>query len=599
MKTSAFKYSKFAFNTVFKKKSSIIIPAITLIFSFIVGFVFKFVISEKYLTLASYLYIFSVLIVTVLFASIKALNIFKDFEQEGLELVSIAKPISRKGLVLGKLLSLIYFGLLWSTVLFISSLLSTYALYSGANLFLYSLLFFVISLASYLMIALITALIGYKLSQKIAITLPLVFFIPLALGGSLLSANATTNVNNAAYFINKKYPYHFSGNEANVEPYFINNNKDELLIIPNGSQNKQFSNEQVSYLREVMKLANNSSSEWQFYSWLSIPYQLLDIFNTKNQNVFESISKTKYSNQDNYIYYNNLDSILYKYKLDENPKLPKFTVTSKEGNIEKYIVPGLLKSNSVIPNTINTDIIYAREGASSVNISFPEDNSQFSAENNIVGRLKWQYVYEALNDKIFNNIAKRFVDDFIKNKTSENVIDLHNELTKGISTFINNLESPINQYLNSNVTVFNENAVKEKKLQSEIERKIYLGVALLNYIYFNYQNNKIFEAVIKNPKSSSAYGDNQIELKIAGFNYYIGGYAGFEKRLFVKNEKVLIRYELTTSPTNYLFQSADKVFAINREKQIVNKNVYFILWAILIGVLFASVFALYKRKDYK
>lgn len=84
MKTSAFKYSKFAFNTVFKKKSSIIIPAITLIMSFVLGLVFKFAISEKYLTLSSYLFVFALLITTVLFSSIKALNIFKDFEQEGI-----------------------------------------------------------------------------------------------------------------------------------------------------------------------------------------------------------------------------------------------------------------------------------------------------------------------------------------------------------------------------------------------------------------------------------------------------------------------------------------------------------------------------------
>ncbi|SGA02640.1 Uncharacterised protein [Mycoplasmopsis arginini] len=122
-----------------------------------------------------------------------------------------------------------------------------------------------------------------------------------------------------------------------------------------------------------------------------MPYQLLDIFNFKNQNVFESISKNKFSNQDNYIYYKNLDSILFKYKLDQNVQQKKYIVSNKDGESEKYIISGLLKSHSIIPNSINsinTEIIYAREGASSIDVSFPEDDSQFSAENNLVGKLK-------------------------------------------------------------------------------------------------------------------------------------------------------------------------------------------------------------------
>ncbi|MCU4706622.1 ABC transporter permease [Mycoplasma sp. CSL7503-lung] len=603
MKTSAYKYSKFAFNTVFKKKSSIIIPTLTFIVSFIIGFVFKFAINEKYLPLSSHLYIFAILITTVLFASIKSLNIFKDFEEEGLELVGLSKPISRNNFVFGKLLTLIYFGLIWSSILFISALLSTYALYSSVNLFVYSLLFFVVGLATYLLIGLITSLISYKLSQKISITLPLVFFIPLALGGSLLSANATTNVNNAAYYINKKYPYHFSGNEVNVEPYFINNNKDELLLMPNGYENKKFTQEQIDYLKEVMNIANKSSSEWQVYSWLSVPYQLLDIFNFKDQNVFESISKNSFSNQDNYVYYNNLDSILFKYKLDENVNQKKFSVTDKSRNSEKYIVPGLLKSNSVIPNSVNTDIIYAREDASSVNVSFPEDNSEFSAENNLVGKLKWKYVFEVLQDSAFNFIAREFVEKFKsemnQNKEIIDPVQLKWKLLDRLSEFINNNESQINQYSNSNLVLFDEHAVKDKKLQSEIERKIYFATAILNFIYFNYQNSDIFEAVIVDQEKPDSFGDNRIELRIAGFKYLIGGYEGFEKKLFVKENKVLIRYDLIDSKTNYLFQSQDQLFAINREKQIVNKNVYFVLWLIIIGGLFASVFVLYKRKEFK
>ncbi|WP_245391249.1 ABC transporter permease [Metamycoplasma canadense] len=503
MKTTAFKYSQFAFNILLKKKSSIIMPILVLCFSLIIGFVFKFGISNKYLSLASYLYTFAVIIATILFASIKALNIFKDFEQEGIELISLAKPISRNKLVLGKLISLVYFGLLWSGVVFISALISLYGVYLVKDLFIYAILFLIVSLATYLLIGLITALIGYKLNQKIAITIPLVFFIPLALGGSLLSSNATSNMNNAAYFINKKYPYHFSGNEANVEPYFINNQKDELLIIPNGSKNKSFSNQQIAYLQEVMNIANKSSKEWQIYSWLSLPYQLLDIFNKENKNVFQSISKSSFSNLDKYVYYNNFDNISFKYKLDKDIDQKKYPVLNFENNTieKKYIVPGLLKSNSVISNTIDTDIIYAREDSSNINTSFPEDDSQFSAQNNLVGKLKWEYVYQVLKDKKFNEISKNFVSEFISEiKNNNNLIDINKKLLKKVSFFVNDIESPINKYSNANLILFNEHSIQEKKLQSEIERKIYFAVAILNYIYFNYQDTPVFEALIKNPK---------------------------------------------------------------------------------------------------
>ncbi|QJR44198.1 ABC transporter permease [Mycoplasma miroungirhinis] len=596
MKISSFKYSQFAFKTVFKKKSSIILPILTLIISFILGLIFKFAISEKYLFLSYYLYIFAILIETVLFASIKALNIFKDFEQEGLELLTLSKPISRNNVILGKLWTLIYFGLVWSIILFISSLFSTYALYSDSLLFLYSLLLFAVGFATYLLISLITALINYKFNQKISITLPMIFFIPLLLGGSLLSANATSNINNAAYYINKKYPYHFSGNEVNVEPFYLNNNKDELLLITNGLENKQFSDKQTSYLEEVMKIANKSSKEWQIYSWLSVPYQLLDVFNFQNKNVFESISKNNFSNLNNYIYYKDLDSILFKYKLDKNVNLQKYLTSS---NIQKYIVPGLLKSHSQIQNTINTDIIYARQGADSINDVFSEDSSEFSSENNLVGKLKWEYVDEILKDQNFNKIAKKFIDNFTNNQQEHNLINLHKKLLNAISLYIQDEKSDVNQYLNPNLTLFNPFAIKEKKLQSEIERKIYFAVALLNFIYFNYQNTELYQATIKNINTVDTFGDSQIKLNLFDHTYLIGGYESYEKISLVKDKNVVIRYSLVNSDKNYLFVSDNQVFAINRDVQIVNKNVYALLWIMLIIILFNGVFILYKRKDYK
>ncbi|AZZ65371.1 ABC transporter permease [Metamycoplasma phocicerebrale] len=622
MKTSALKYSRFAFNNVFKKKSSIIIPSLLIGLSLIMGLIFRFTIDHKYFNLTTYIYIFFVLVATVIFSSIKALNIFKDFEQEGMEIVSLSKPISRNNLVLGKLITLIYFGLIWAIVSSLSSLLFLNGFFNARLLFTYSGLFLIVVFCTYMFIGLITALIGYKLNQKFAITIPLALFIPLALGGSLLSANATSNANNAAYYINTKYPYHLSGNEANVEPFFINNKKDELILIPNGLQNDKFSKKQIEYLEEVMNISNKSSSEWQIYSWLSTPYQLLDIFNFNNNNVFEVLSKNKFTNQNNYIYYNGLDDITYQYKLEKNVNWKKYD-SSNSGILEKrYIVPGLLKSNSIIPNTIGTSIIYARENASNTDVDFPEDSAQFSAENNLVGKLNWKYVYEALRDKNFNLVAKRIIDNIEPKLTNNNRTIAHKELMNEISILINDLSdnSIIYELENFHVTIFNKNSIIEKKIQSEIERKIYIAVALLNYIYFNKQNSYIYESMIVNPNKINEYGNSQIVINFGGFKYLIGGFSSYDKKVItVQREKmdthgnvekdgdgkpiliskIVLRYDLTPSNSNFLFKATEDVYAINRSKKIVNKNVYYVLWIILILILFVSVFYLYKRRDYK
>ncbi|CAL59158.1 hypothetical protein MBOVJF4428_00159 [Mycoplasmopsis agalactiae] len=621
MSTSAFKYSRFAFNIVFRKISTFILPILILVFSLIIGLVYKFAVGENYHLLSAYIFIFISASATVIFSSIKALNIFKDFDSEGLEIITLSKPISRNNLILGKLLALIYFGLLWSLIMFVAALFGLYAVYEIKQFFLASLLFFFVSLMTYLLFGLFTALICYKLSQKIAMTIPIALFIPLALGGSLISANSASNINNAAHFINRPYQYHASGNEANIEPFYLNNKKDELLLISNGADNKGFSEEQVKYLQEVMKLSNKSSAEWQAYSWLSVPYQLIDIFNFKNKNVFESASVKKFSNLDNYVYYNELDDVTYNYKLDTNVNLKKY-ITSDKNNTPKYIVPGVLKSNNSLKDAygsnievVNHDILYARVGSDDPNIEFFEDDANFSDEgSNLVGRIKWKYIYEALRDERFNLIAKNFVEKFkAKIVQNDNLVEINKLLMTEISKYINNDDidnaSGINKYNNANVTIFDENALKQNKIKSIFEKRIYFTVALLNYIYFNYPETKIYEAMLKNPDTKESFGDFQYTINILGQDYKIGGFKIFVKTVVpvgkkganggIENAKIKIRYELDPSENNYLFQSADKVFAINRSSQIVNKNAYIPIWIILNGVLFASVFALYRKKEYK
>ncbi|WP_434325755.1 ABC transporter permease [Mycoplasma leachii] len=612
MKLNAFKYSQFAFYTILKKKSSTLLPAFTLISSLIIGIILKFVVNNKYVELLSFLYIFILITLTVVFSCIKALNIFKDFEQEGLEIISLSKPLTRESLIIGKLLCLTFFGLIWSLTLLISGFLSLYAVYSFLYLFLTSLLLGFVGLITYLLFSLFTVLLSYKLAQKISMIIPFVLFIPLSLTGMILSINVKSNVDQASFYINKEYKNHHSGNEANVEPYYLNNHKDELFLIPNGVNNKEFSIEQVKYLEDVVDYSNSSSNIWQIYSWLSIPYQLVDVFNFKNKNLFASLSDKSNSNLDKYIYYNNLDDISYKYKLEKKPNLKKYK-TSKNSTY-KYIVPGILKSHSIHSqkndNTsgheeiVDFDIIYAAEGADNKDKEFLEDKNQLHTDNktNLVGRLRWIYVYEALSDPVFNQIAKEFVTSFNKQiKKTSDLKQIHKQLMEYLSKYLNNKESKIYSYNNNNITIFDEYAIKRhNKLQSQNERILYFAISFLNYIYFNHTDSLIYQGMLKNPDGDN-FGDFQVKLDINSYKYNIGGYSSYQTQYEKKDKdtKTVLRFNLTKSNNNYLFESANELFSISRSKRVVNKNVLFVLWVIVIGIELLVVLELYRKKDYK
>ncbi|AGJ90654.1 ABC transporter permease [Mycoplasma putrefaciens] len=608
MLKSAFDYAFFAFNIILKKKSSLLIPITIVISSFIVGLIFKFIITDKYHDLASFLYTFLIIVVSVIYGSIKALNLFKDLQAEGLEIITLSKPISRKSLILGKLICLAFFGLIWSASLLVSGFLYLYATNNFVEILLKSLLLFIVSLIVYFLISLFVSLLSYKLSQKIAITIPLIVFIPLSLTGMVLASNVRSNLDQASFFINQKYQYHHAGNQLNAEAYFLNNNKDELLLMPNGFENKEFNEQQLKYLNDLVKHTNQNLSSWQVYSWISIPYQLINIFNFKNKNLFNSVNNHT-SNLSNYLYYKNLDDISYNYKLIDNLKQTKYLTKSFDANFQtkifaSYIVPGLLKAHSIFSDqtqTTNYDVIYARVGVDKVESDFIDDQANFSNnDSSFVGRIKWDKVFQALQDQKFNQIAKKFVNQLTcqLSNNKKSLKQLNSWLLQKISEYLANPNSEINTYQNFNLDLFDPNSIKQAKLGSIYELDIYKAVLLMNYIYFNNQDSLIYQAMIKNPNDENTYANYQISLKIKNQDFLIGGFKAFNKTVLEKEKKPVIRYHLEKSDDNYLFSSAPNLYAITRNQQIVNKYIIFALWIILIATEFVLVFKLYQKKEY-
>ncbi|MBY7704790.1 hypothetical protein JIY74_31925 [Vibrio harveyi] len=74
--------------------------------------------------------------------------------------------------------------------------------------------------------------------------------------------------------------------------------------------------------------------------------------------------------------------------------------------------------------------------------------------------------------------------------------------------------------------LFSRVSLKDNLIKSFEEKLIYYAVSLMNYIYFNYQNNVIYQAMIKHP-NEELYGNYQYKLMINNKEYKLGGYSGY------------------------------------------------------------------------
>ncbi|TPR54715.1 ABC transporter permease [Metamycoplasma neophronis] len=603
MKKSLANYSNFIFKIAAKKKSTLILPILEFVISLILAItLFSVKLNAYYKTIVIYAYTLVTLLLGVLYSSLKGLNIFKDLEQEGIELLTFAKPISRKSIIGGKFLCFFELGLIWSLCTLISGALVYSSLASGQKLVTLIILSFFVQLFNYLLFGIITILISYKLSQKFALAIPLLIFTPLAIGGAFMAANATSKINNAGYYLNTKYEYHKSNTVLDAEKFYLNNNKDEFFIMPNGNENKSFSKEQIEYLNKVMEITKKAATNWQAYSWLAIPYQMLDIFNIDNETPF-TLNNNDKNNLENYINYKKLESVIYNYKLDTKPNLLNLPVNYEGKIVNKYFVPGVLKDYSHIPNLVNTSVIYARENASEFDSSFQEDNYVYASPRNLVGEIKWNNLKDVLSNTEFNEFAANFFKNidikFTQNPSLNEMLEAKTKLLDTISKEVNDKNSKLYSIDDKNIAVFDKYAVKNNKLASETERKIYLVSALLNYLYFAGNQGNLIKSLLKSPSDKNTYQASQIKIQVDNYKYLIGGFESYEAKSKVVNDKVVIRYDLTPSNTNYLFQDIDSVYSIKRNGTVVNKWFYFLIWVGLIIILSSISFNLYLRKDYK
>ncbi|WP_406616797.1 ABC transporter permease [Mycoplasmopsis adleri] len=554
-----------------------------------------------------YSYSFGVVLLSIFYGSLKATNIFKDLDNEGIELLIYSKPISRNEIIWGKILTFLFLGLIWSLISLIAMLFVFLTIANLSSLKFLVPLSFIVPYLAYILFGSLSSLLAYKMNSKLALSLPILLFAPLAIGGNLILPNTNPTNDHVAYYLNDKYKYHPAGNALNAEMFYLNNNKDEFYIIPNGADYNKFNKNELAYINKALELSKTSALDWQAYSWSIIPYQMVDIFNINNINTFSPNISPK-NNLSDYLYHSNLENVVYSYKTDLNNNLIRLNVLDNDKYYSKYIVPGMLKDNNTInKNSKNSGVFYARKGADDFKCNFDEDNLNFSAPNNLVGKLTWDNMVLMLKDPKFNEFSKDFYQELFKNWNPKYKNDLF--LTKkylldSITVEINNKTSKLYNIVNNNIPVFDSNAVKNKLLSSEIERKLYFATGLMYYLYFNFNDSFMLKALLANDADVNAFTPSIINIKIDKYIYQIGGISQYEpiqslKTISNDEKRPITRFELYKDNNNHLFQTVDNVVSIKRDKTIVNKYYYLLIWASA-SILFLGLNGLlYKRKDYK
>ncbi|QGZ97586.1 hypothetical protein GE118_02095 [Mycoplasma sp. NEAQ87857] len=586
------KYLKLLFSLIARKKLNYFIWTINLIFVLSYSLSFKYVNHDfDYNTLFLILITFEIFI-TILYSSLIALYLFKGLSYEGIDLLVFSKPISRKKIILAKLITLMIVASLWSLFSLILNIIAL-ALF---KLFDQILLISFISLISFFMAFMffgnISAILSYKLSSKLALSINLLTSISLVAAGVSVNINTTSTVNHFAKFLNQKYNYNRSGNVANIESFFVKN-QNKLYLVPNGVDNNEFSNKQKEFIDFAYNNSKQAPQTMHIYNFLSLPYQFIDSFNVKNSNFIK-----QENNLTNYLYQPRDLSLRYSYKINKNnPSLIK-TIDSNKLSI----VPFLLKNNSTIANLLDSKIIYARENANNFIQEFPEDKFVFASSDNLIGEIDWTIVNQTLANDFFDEYANKLFNKINQEINKRKIYDqelIKQLILKTITTILNNKDDQINTYSDPSTAVFDQNAIKNKIIQTYTQRQIYLFASLIYYLYFNNNYPILLDAILFNPNKMD-YSPMAFNIKIGQYNYQIGGYQSYTpiQEVDKKTNKVVTRYSIKPKD-NYLFTTTKDLYSVASDKQVTNIGYYFIIWIIVLSILSTISYQLYYKKDYK
>ncbi|WP_215741403.1 ABC transporter permease [Mesomycoplasma hyorhinis] len=599
-------YFKFLFKIIFKKYSTFALPIVSSFLTLILALVAFFTsTSSKTFLIFTYITLFINLLFTVVYSSYKFLNIFKDLNNQGIDLITFTKPYTRKYIIVTKILFLIFLASIWSLLFYINFtifFLINIKYIDQVNMF-YIWAFFS-PLFTFLIFGSLSGLLVLKFSSKVSLSLPILVFTPLLFLGSVPAFYSTPTNEKLAQYFNLKYPNTDSNTILRTEKFYLNNNKDNYYLIPKQVDNLFLDQQQINFLNEAKNKSQNSATLWQAFSYILVPYQFINIFNIKDEDAIKSLGQTNENALSNYIYYSNLQTAENNYSIQNSTQeLKKYDVfVNNKLYKQAYLIPGSLKNNTQFEGKLdNREIIYANENASNSDVVFPEDEESSPINSSLVGRLKWKYIKEVLESPAFLKTAKLF---FTKIKSNATKAEILNE----ISSFLKESSSFNYSQIHDEKTAVLKNKINIEEVQSITEKKIYIATSLIYYLFFNNPRSQILDTLLKNELQN--YDPETFKIKINDQIYNIGGYASYTPQSKIvqrptdstpnspKEEKIVYRYDLTPSD-NFLFQPVIDLVEVHPINKALQKPVFLVLWIIIASGLLIGIYILYSRKDYK
>lgn len=165
-------YFSFTTKYIFKKKSTIIFPIISFILIIGILILIKFMgIEQNFFSIFWTVVLSITIIMSSFFATIKALNLFKDISNEGIEILIVSKPIERWQIIFVRFLYFLLIGIIFSLINYFATLIGFLILGNvipnSFNIFGSITIYYFSILLAYLFFGTISILLSLKFSTKL------------------------------------------------------------------------------------------------------------------------------------------------------------------------------------------------------------------------------------------------------------------------------------------------------------------------------------------------------------------------------------------------------------------------------------------------
>ncbi|PAF55532.1 ABC transporter permease [Mycoplasmopsis agassizii] len=585
MKTT-FNFMKFLNIMVFSKWFTYVFVIISFFITmFFVLMPYLFSNSDSYrASLLMIVPVMFILLLTIIYAIYISVLLFRDTENNGLDLVIAAKPIERMQIVIAKYIYFILFAFVWAIVIYIATSIASIPLRNVDYFKLENVEYFVhgsfaVVLFAFVFFGLITALIAKKINKAVAYLFSVVIFLPLFFIGTVAPTFSRPQISSFTSEYNNLRS-ESAIDAANLFAYSTSDQEDGYYIVPTNSDGS-LTQSSRDFLNRAFQNTKTSPVGTQVLSWIDIPYQMGIHFAANGRDFF--MSGNALGLGDVRSIFNNFGtenvSTRYNYHLVANEGL----VTDSSNKSVVMNLPLLTSQNSLFREQTQRNIYYAWENAESDTL-LTDDSFSFTNTANYYGTLDWRSISELIQNDDIKAAFKKFNDKYLTGEdlTSRQYLDaLFAEYDSIIPDFLN--------VINNSFTQVTDRYLVQLQMQ-------YYVVALY-YLYLNYQNNSL----LKNVLFENGLANHQFEVKVnyngETRNYKIGGYSNATQVQQTVNNQTVNRVQLTAGD-DFLFSTVENYYKFERALDTQPQYSVGIYWTIIIVALSAAVIYIYYRREY-